>query len=49
MDYQERNFINELTEAVIEHYEIDIPVQDMDEVVSKIGGNSLFFKYKLMH
>lgn len=38
MDYQERNFINELTEAIIKHYDIRIPVQDVDEVVSKIGG-----------
>ena len=42
MDYQERNIINELTEAVIEHYGIQIPVQNMVEVVSRIGGRISF-------
>lgn len=38
MNAGEREFINELTEAVIQHYNIQIPIHDIYEVVSQIGG-----------
>lgn len=38
MNIQTRNFINNLTEDVIEMYHIDIPISDIDEVVQRLGG-----------
>ena len=38
MDYRTREFINELAEAVIAYYQITIPITNIDEVVTTIGG-----------
>lgn len=39
MDYRTREFINELAEAVIDHYQIPIPITNIDETVTIIGGS----------
>lgn len=38
MNDEEREIINELAEAVIEHYKIQVPIVDIYEVVRQIGG-----------
>lgn len=38
MDYKRRLFINRLAEAVIDAFDIKIPIDNIEEVVTKIGG-----------
>ena len=39
MDNATRNYINDLAQIVIDVYNIRVPIENIDEVVQKIGGS----------
>lgn len=38
IDYETRSLINDLTASIIEVYHIEIPINNIDEVVRRLGG-----------